>query len=338
MEGIFCRVSVWRMLVVASSMFAGLFVAEKDALANVKYEAVAISLQGNVYGLTTTVASNDVKTLFKTKTTEPQTIDVDITPNGEKIFLPRLDYNVVGSVSVLSGNSLMGTTYPGFPSAGSVRVTPDGTKAWVGNANAKDIWVMDTATEQVIQHFVFPNISSYTGAVREIAFSPDGLTAYLSLYYPGAVVVIDTTTYQMKQSIILSSYGPIPFEASPNGQYLYALGGGVVNVIDAVTYQVLVTYPEGGNNMAVSADGSTLYICNGSGIVVLDTALLASNSPNARKAFIPLQYVSDVAVTSDNKYLYTASEMDTIKVIDTATYAVVESIPVRDSRRIVVKP
>jgi YVTN family beta-propeller protein len=75
-----------------------------------------------------------------------------------------------------------------FPTG--IAITPDGTRAYVTNANGNSISVINTATNTVITTIFVPL------DVRDIAITPDGTRAYVPGEEGGtnAVLVIDTGT------------------------------------------------------------------------------------------------------------------------------------------------
>lgn len=303
-----------------------------------KYDSLALSSWGNIYHLETLAGPKDVKSHFKVEATSPQVIDFDMTPDGAKIILPRLDYDGVGSVSFLKNESMQETVYRGFPSAGSARVTPDGKKAWVANANGRDVWVFDVGTEQLVATFEVPSFAFVTSSIREIKFSADGKLAYLGLYYPGAVVIIDTATFQMVTFRKMADYGPISIDVDPQGLCLYVYGSGTLSVLDPVNLSTLVARSfQSGGLMTLSPDGKSLYMCGPGGLTAIDTQLLVGGASNFIRAVSPLTCREDVAVTPDNLYLFVVADHDNMYILDATTLQIRESIPITDARRVIVK-
>src|SRR5215470_13460234 len=99
--------------------------------------------------------------------------------------------------------------------------------------------------------------------------------------------------------------------------YITNQNSNTVSVIDTATNTVSATIPIGPSplGVAVSPDGSKVYVANGPDISVLDTAT------NTVSATIPIgPSPLGVAVSPDGSKVYTTNELDsTVSVIDTAT-------------------
>ncbi|MCI0597967.1 MAG: beta-propeller fold lactonase family protein [Beijerinckiaceae bacterium] len=69
-----------------------------------------------------------------------------------------------------------------------VAVTPDGTRAYVANASANNVLVIDTATNTVATSVMVGEWPT------NVAITPDGKRAYVTNQFSGNVSVIDTAT------------------------------------------------------------------------------------------------------------------------------------------------
>jgi YVTN family beta-propeller protein len=82
-----------------------------------------------------------------------------------------------------------------------VTITPDGSQAWIADADGKQIDVISTATNTVISTIPVP------GGPNQITFTGDGTTAYVTeagcvccavAAKPGnEIAIIDTATFQI---------------------------------------------------------------------------------------------------------------------------------------------
>ena len=112
--------------------------------------------------------------------------------------------------------------------------------------------------------------------------------------------------------------------------YVTAAGASQVVVIDTATQSVVQTVPTGTvRGVAVSADGTRLYVANGSAGNVLVYAIGATTGQLSQTATINgLNGPQGVAVSPDGSRLYVANfGANSISVINTATNAVVATVP-----------
>ncbi len=125
---------------------------------------------------------------------------------------------------------------------------------------------------------------------------------------------------------------PFGVVVSPNNQFVYAAnyGGASVSVIDAATNTVQTTISVDRNpaELAISSDGSKLYVTNEKApgtVTVVDLA--NGNSTHTITGLGTNAY--GVALTPDGKQLWVAnSGGNTVNVIDTSNHSVVSSIVV----------
>ena len=157
----------------------------------------------------------------------------------------------------------------------SLALSPDDTKLYVTNQNGGTLSVVSLAqATPVIAVGAHPS---------GIAVSPNGTTAYVVNSASGTVSVINTATNIVTATIAVDT-GSTAIAVSPDGTRLYVTegipSGGIVTVIDTATNTVTgtITLPAGAeiasipNNVAVSADGSHLYIAIIGGLATIDTA------------------------------------------------------------------
>jgi WD40 repeat protein/serine/threonine protein kinase len=147
--------------------------------------------------------------------------------------------------------------------AGGVRL-PDGTFTWtVDPLDRAELKVWDAQTGQELRTFPVS-----VGAVRSVAFSPDGQRLASATFGPPrsipslAMQVWDVQTGQ-ELFTVKRPGGSVTF--SPDGKRLASAGGGprggplwIVKVWDAQTGQELLALPGGGGRVAFSPDGKRL--------------------------------------------------------------------------------
>ena len=260
-------------------------------------------------------------------------------------------FNPVGVVHEGVTQTIIGTAidYPG-----QVAVSPDGTRAYIGNMSGVDtVTVIDTATNGVVG-----NVSTGGNFPEGIAVSPDGTRVYVagSLGSVGAVTVIDATTNQVTATVNVPSYA-FDVAVSPDGKYLYVANSDLdqnnsVSVVDTGTYEVTATIGLGSSvavtNVVVSPDGTHVYAtvsfpgADGSGdsVKVIDTT---TNTVTTTIAHADPQcpFPVGLAVSPDGQRIYAVFSQSVlidiqgenpvkgnVSVIDTATNKVINTIAV----------
>jgi DNA-binding beta-propeller fold protein YncE len=169
-----------------------------------------------------------------------------------------LDLN--DSITFLSTPSLsiIGTvTTPGF-SEGGLAIDSTGQYAYLGNAGDFSVYQVSSASLAISK-------TLSTGAPLDLALSPDGQTVY-PLWTPGSNISV-LEEGKALPSRIFPAASPQSLTVSPDGRILYDClydGNGVV-AISASTGVTLMRYIPGYGvyNVAVSPDGSTLYVGGG---------------------------------------------------------------------------
>ena len=255
-------------------------------------------------------------------------VSVAITPDGGTVYVTNLD----GTVSVIStATNAVVTTLAlgsGAPAVG-VAVSPDGTKAFVGNTTANTVSVINTTTNTIVA--TVPAGTDPSGVV----FSPSGALAYV--VNDQAVSVVDTNTNAVTTTIPVpagngATNGP-GVAITPNGAFVYVSGGeGNASVVNTVSNTVTGTVSTDGN-MRGAALGLLAFLPSGAfgygpdgglgTVAVFDTTntevgtVQVGNNPFG------------VAITPNGKLAYvTNSSDDTVSVINTAANVVFKTIPV----------
>ena len=209
-----------------------------------------------------------------------------------------------------------------------VAVTPDGSQVWVadtgpqtGGPSLGGISVISTATDTVTGSL------SLSTDPREIAFSPDGTTAYVTT--GKGLLVINTATLQVVATIP-GLGNPQDVAVSPDGSTVYVTNTarGLVDVIsaasDTVTGAIRVGQLPWG--LVISSDGSTIYVADGDS----DAISVISTASDTVTATIPdAGGPVSVALTPDGSKLWVGGlTSGTVSVFNTADNSFVGSFDV----------
>jgi YVTN family beta-propeller protein len=154
-----------------------------------------------------------------------------------------------------------------------VELTVDGSEAWVtnfGHDRGHNISIFNADSGEFIRHI------SFSGRAVEIAFSPDGNTAYVSNFDTGKLIAIDTSTYKILDQV-KSGTNPKIVTLSPSGDRIYVSNwsSNDVSVIDSSSLKVIGKARVGTNprGSATDKNGENLFVANFNGhtMSVVDT-------------------------------------------------------------------
>ena len=112
-----------------------------------------------------------------------------VTPDGKTLFVADTEGFVV---PVDTATNQAGAPIVVGESPQSVAITPDGKRAYVPDYTGKKIFVLDTATRQVIGSPI-----ATSGEPEYMVVSPDGRRAFANMFNAGAITGVDTTTNQL---------------------------------------------------------------------------------------------------------------------------------------------
>ncbi|MCV7282921.1 cadherin-like domain-containing protein [Mycolicibacterium flavescens] len=206
-----------------------------------------------------------------------------------------------------------------------VDFTPDGSRAYVTNADSNTVSVIDTATTAVIATIPVGNDP------WKLAVHPSGTRVYVTNYDDYTVNVIDTATHTVTATIPVGSgagKGADELAFSPDGTKLYVGSSNMLQVIDTATNTVVETRLLffGPYGIAVSPDGDWVYVASWTGDYVRKTRTL----PNGASVEIGVgNSPTGVTVSPDGTRLYVANaDSNTVSVVNTATNAVIKTIAV----------
>jgi len=242
-----------------------------------------------------------------------------VSADGSKVYAAD---NGAFSVRVLDAISLEELT--SVPTGGgSLGVTqrPGTTEIWVANygSSVEAITIIDSATDTVVG-----TISGRTGG-GDIAFTPDGLRAYVSHSRAADydVDVIDATTRAVVTIIPrpLVSDRLEGIEVSPDGAALYGAsqGSGSLSISSTATNTPETDVPVGSTpvDVAVSSDGTRVYVAN----LFSDSLSVVDTATQTVSATIPLGgQPRTLQVSPDDRWAYVVLRSNAVAVIALDTF------------------
>jgi YVTN family beta-propeller protein len=154
---------------------------------------------------------------------------------------------------------------------------PDGKEVWVAVYQNQHLEVIDTATKT---RSTTPRIPPCLGAqVTGVAMSPCGDKVYATTYgpsgptSPGVVHVHDVSTRERVATVTVGN-GPVSLVVTPDCKEVYVANeqSGTVSVIATSTYEVsTIDLGKRVEGLAVSTDGSKVYVGAGGSVAVINT-------------------------------------------------------------------
>ncbi|MEM6698291.1 MAG: beta-propeller fold lactonase family protein, partial [Bacteroidota bacterium] len=187
----------------------------------------------------------------------------------ERLYVPNWDAGTINVID-LNTNNILTTITVGEEPYG-VQVSPDHLKVYVANYRDNTVSVID-----VVSNTVEATITGGFNRPWSIAFNSDGSRAYVSNREGDNVIVINTSTNSIIESAITVGDAPEAVIVSPDDAKVYVANYDtdnvtVINTSDNSTSTISIE--NNPRDLALSADGSQLYVCNRSGsISVIDIA------------------------------------------------------------------
>jgi len=233
-----------------------------------------------------------------------------------KVYVVNTSSNDVSVIDTATDTVVKTISVSATPS--ELVITPDGKKVYVLLSSTSKTEVIDTATDTVIK-----TISSVGSVPLQMAVTPDSARVYLSNLFSGNVDVIDTVTDTILTTISVSSTGG-RLAVMPNGDKVYFIAGGKINVIDnTLSPPVLITgagFPitvgSSPGRLEITSDDARVYVSNSgsSNVSVISTStdtviatLSVGSSPE------------DLAILPDDSKVYVGNNTgatSTLQVID----------------------
>ncbi len=216
-----------------------------------------------------------------------------------------------------------------------VQVAPDGEFAYIANPGAHTVSVLDTADDEVSRV-----IHITEGPPQFVSFSPDGRTAYVSVYNTRSTVhliaFIDTATGTVTSTVSVNNRTPGPSASSPDGRYLYVpnhnmeMGGAnenLLDVIDTASKKLIdtIAVPANPHWVAFGKNGQ-IYVTNHMSTVV--TVLNASNNSVMKEIEVGETPHSEALSPDGSRLAVTSYNGNEVYVVSTATDQEIARIPV----------
>lgn len=234
---------------------------------------------------------------------------VSLPDYGRVALLNTETHTYVGSVDV----GAAGCDYPY-----QVVISPN--EAYVYVACSSSVGVIATATNTVIHNINLP------GVAYDIAFVQGGAYALVTLYDYNTVVVIDTATFAIVNSITAPN-SPNRLAAHPYLDRVYVtMGSGGLLVVDATTFSVIGTIYLTGNpyDVIVSPDGQLIFVSSSyyqGAVIVID-----ANTNNVITEISASASVYHLAITPDGETLFGVGGYNGIFVFDVPTLSYTTTI------------
>nr|WP_244645020.1 beta-propeller fold lactonase family protein [Frigoribacterium sp. CFBP 8766] len=214
------------------------------------------------------------------------------------------------------------TTIPVGADPFDLAVSPDGARVLVANFSDETVSVIDTASLAVTATF------AVTDRPRQVAFSPDGSTAYVLVGDVAAAIdVVDVTTNTLVTTIPGVGFLPTDLTVTADGRtaWVASFGAGSLSRIDLTTRTVVGSFRLGGRGLTaavVNPDGSTVYALDSDGtLAFFDTA----TNLVTRNVAVPGS--GPIALTPDSSTLYVSGfDGSDITLVDTATGTTTDTV------------
>jgi len=195
-----------------------------------------------------------------------------------------------------------------------------GRRAYVSNQLSDSISVIDVAANRrvddiPVQGWPAPVVLSLDARTLFVTTNADHLYAiHMTTKRVAAAIPLPATSHHLTMH--------------PSGKLLYVAtrAAGTVLEIDATTFQLLRTFPVGGQtqSLAVSADGTELYVADEAG--GLDVLDLRRGTQAAAVRLDGRAY--GLALSRDNRHLYVGLvSRERVQVVDRESLRVVRTIP-----------
>ncbi len=232
-----------------------------------------------------------------------------------------------GSVRVIRVASNTVQTISGFHNPRVIKVTADGTLAYVGS-DENTIRIIDTITNTLMPHIINVN--------HPVSLAITPKTMYVASS-DNTVTVINTLDYST-QAVITGFDHPADIKVRPDGQFVYVTNtaAGTISVIDPSTNAIVGTItgfkkPVG---MTFTVGGEYAYVTDPSHNEMY-VVRLTDNS--IVETVLGLTTPSYIAVTPDESYAFISNTgNDTVSVMRTSDNVVVHTIPIPDPKSIAI--
>ncbi len=233
------------------------------------------------------------------------------------------------AVPAVAGNIQVGQS-PSY-----IQIAPNGKFAYIANPGAGAITVLNTASNRVSGTIKIPQ-----GPPQSVSFSPDGRTAYVSVYGSHSaplIAFIDTATGTVTSTVPVNNITPGPSTTSPDGRDLYVpnhnlvMGGpgdNIIDVIDLASNQLIDSIPVAANPHWIVFDkkNGRFYVTNHLSTVI---TVLNANTNGIITTIEVGETPHSIALSPDgSRVAVTSFNGNEVFMVSTATDREVATIPV----------
>jgi YVTN family beta-propeller protein len=208
--------------------------------------------------------------------------DIAVTPDGKHVYTANDGGPDAGWVSDIATRTGAVGAIRGVVGANTIAVRPGGAEAYT-SGGLGIVSVIDTKSATVDQATSgspaqpqWPFGIKLGGFNAEaIRFSPDGRRAYVTTNFDGSLVVVDTKTRAVMNTVKVGN-GAVGFAISPDGRQAYVVTHSGVVPVGTRTGAVGTALPASptAEQVAIAADGRHIFVTGGIGsptLAVFDT-------------------------------------------------------------------
>lgn len=211
--------------------------------------------------------------------TDSHLAHVVLAPDSKTAYVTLQEKGKVYSVDIESGAIVRRTDLGEKSGPHGLRLTPDGSEAYIALLDGKGTAILDTKSGTV-------QTTKLPGAGVQTALTPDGVFAFTSVYDTKQIFWLNRKTNE--QGLIRlpeGSKGPVQMYGTPDSQYLYVADqgyyfdqptGSLVYRIDIASKTVNQTINGGSapHGVVVNASGTRAYVTNllSDDVSVIDTS------------------------------------------------------------------
>lgn len=248
-----------------------------------------------------------------------RSVTVDL-PEQLAYVVNRVDGDV--SLIDLGTNRAVGARIPVGDQPHGMAATPDGSRVYVAVSGLHEVRGIDVATSTVME----PPIPVGRHPLH-VAITPDGGRAYVTNHLDATVSVIDITTNAVVGTIP-AGQNPIGIVTTPDGTRAFVASWGTGRVLEIdLAADTLIGSGIGplGNprGLALSPDGSTLFVSTGRGNVVAVDVVTGEILAPMIEVFDGQPGLLELAVTPDGGQAWVLHAAEgAVSVIDLASHAV----------------
>ncbi|WP_170981003.1 Ig-like domain-containing protein [Mycolicibacterium sp. CR10] len=227
---------------------------------------------------------------------------VAVSPDGHYAYVARFSANVVPvyKVDLVAGGI---TEIGGARQAGSMAVSPDGTKLYVIGNQASEVYVIDTVTGAFSTPF-FAGYQSF--GAPSVAVSADGKSLYVGMLTNDLAIITLATGASTSVDLGATPQGSSPTQSiAVDGQWVYVTDAvnDTLVIVDSTTKSVAATIDVGGRPTAVAAspDREFVFVAN------TGTRTVSVIRPGAEAVTLTLEFsdnLRDVDVSRDGESLF----------------------------------